>query len=67
MEDFASLLLSQVQDFQPGCYYDSHGHCLEIITSPDSFYGVPVTPWLVVYRDQETEEIVGCLVSFQNL
>jgi hypothetical protein len=49
--------------FKPSIHYVHEGDCIELFVKPDPFYGEYVNSHLTVYKSQETNEIVGVLIS----
>lgn len=65
-EDFAQFVLSKVpanHSFRPSAFYDADGDCIEFIVAPDSYYVERVDSIVTVYRSQETNEVVGSLIT----
>jgi hypothetical protein len=64
--DFARrmMLLARFADkFEPTVTYDPDGDCIEFIANLDPFYAEQVDDLVTVYISQETNEVIGGLIT----
>jgi hypothetical protein len=52
-----------VEHFEPYVFNNTDGDCIEFFVSQDNYYGEWIDTYLTVYRSQETDEIVGFVIS----
>jgi hypothetical protein len=63
---FADQVLSQVPAHPvrfPRATYDPDGDCIEFLLSNESYYARRIDSLITVYRSQESNEIVGSLIT----
>ena len=64
--DFAKrmmLLARAAEEFEPTATYDPDGDCIESLAKPDPFYAERVDDLVTVYYSQETNEMIGYLIT----
>lgn len=64
--DFAKRVLKLATgqpEFRPNAYYDADGDCIEFLATPDPFHAERIDDLVTIYRSQETDEIMGCMVK----
>jgi hypothetical protein len=47
----------------PQAHHEPHGDTLEIMFENANFYGEPHPGGIVIYRDQNDNRVVGCLIE----
>lgn len=64
-QEFAEFVLQKVtgEAFQPMVRYDADGDCIEFLISDDSYYARRIDSLVTVYYSQETNAIVGSLIT----
>jgi len=66
-QEFAARIFEivgeQVEHFEPYVFNNTEGDCIEFFVSDDDYYGEWIDAYLTVYRSQETDEIVGFVIS----
>lgn len=48
---------------EPTATYSYDGQCIEFFVSHNDFYGEYVNDFLTLYKDRETDEVMGCVIS----
>jgi hypothetical protein len=58
-----ALALKTPDSFEPTAVYLPEGDCIEFVGKPCMFYAERLDDLVTVYYEQETNEIVGCLIK----
>lgn len=65
-EEFGKVVMdlaSPQRPFVPKAIYDPDGDFIEFVIKPDNFYAERVDDLLTVYRNEETNELVGSYIK----
>jgi hypothetical protein len=57
------LLARPAEQFVSTSTYDPDGDCIEFLAKPDPFYAERVDDLVTVYYSQETNEVIGSLIT----
>lgn len=66
-DEFRDHMLSLAAKAEPATYprirYDPDGDCLEVLFEAGSYYGEYKDQRLTVYRERESDRIIGCIIE----
>jgi hypothetical protein len=52
-----------IEYFEPFAFYNTDGDCIEFFIAGEKYYGERVDEFLTVYRDADTDAIVGSVIK----
>jgi hypothetical protein len=64
LEELLKIVIgTPVDHFEPFAFYNRSGDCIELFLTNDMFYGDYIDNYLTIYRNIETDKIVGLLIN----
>ena len=62
-EQFDEIVGETVDRFEPFAYYNPDGDCIEFFIAGEMYYGERIDDFVTVYRDIDTEVIIGFVLK----